>query len=45
MLEKFCDFPYVWAVVSEGRPFFVFVIPVDFFLFFFFVDFSGLDFV
>jgi hypothetical protein len=31
MLERFCDFSYFWAVVSEGSPFFVFV-PVDFFL-------------
>jgi hypothetical protein len=37
MLEKVCDFPYFGAVVSDSSPFFVFVIPVDFFLVGFFV--------
>jgi hypothetical protein len=39
MLEKACDFPYFGALVSEGSPYFVFVIPVDFFL----VGFFGLN--
>ena len=25
MLEEVCDFPYFWAVVGEGCPFFVFI--------------------
>jgi len=37
MLGKFCDLPYVWAVVSEGGPFFIFVIPVNLFLVAFFL--------
>jgi hypothetical protein len=37
VFENVCDFPYFGAVVSEGSPFFVFVIPVDFFLVGFFV--------
>jgi hypothetical protein len=31
MLEKVCEFPYFWGVVSEDSPFFVFVIPASFF--------------
>jgi hypothetical protein len=26
MLEKVCGFPYFWAVVSEGSPFFLFLL-------------------
>jgi hypothetical protein len=37
VLEKICDFPYSWAVVCEGCPFFVFVFSVGLILFGFFV--------